>query len=424
MSLLLPRAVSAIVLVIILAMMPTKFLLPKRFLLKQAFRPKISTSKSFNSDLLPFNGTEPTDFLGSRFQFGVGPLGFILVAQFSAPNNDAVIRNVSVELMKWQETNREWIDGMIADYGGIIFRGLDIRDPYEFDQIVAQFHMANSNESTGVYLGTAPRKKVPGTRFVSWASEIPGTATIPVHLELCYSSNPPPRLYFFAQQPNKPPGGQTPLADFRQVWRDLPDSLKNKLLSRGLLYERRYFDDTRDGFKDPLQHKSWQAMFETTDRAKVESMARAEGYSPIWEEDGGLLLRHTAIIARQHEKTGDLYWNTHFNVLHATTALAPLAYSAQIIEDIRAVLAYYALGWLMYFRHSLLGVPFGHDMVYADDLSALSFDEAMTIRQVISRQTWIFDWKAGDLLALDNHRTAHGRMPFYDSRREIFVAWH
>jgi hypothetical protein len=68
-----------------------------------------------------------------------------------------------------------------------------------------------------VYVGTAPRKRVSQTRFVSSASEIKRFATIPTHLELPYTPNPPRRIYFFAQQPNVPMGGQTVLTDFREV---------------------------------------------------------------------------------------------------------------------------------------------------------------------------------------------------------------
>lgn len=68
-----------------------------------------------------------------------------------------------------------------------------------------------------VYLGTTPRNRVSGTRFVSTSTEVSMLATIPTHLELPYTLQPPRRIYFFCQTPNPPPGGQTTLSDFRQV---------------------------------------------------------------------------------------------------------------------------------------------------------------------------------------------------------------
>lgn len=72
-------------------------------------------------------------------------------------------------------------------------------------------------------MGTAPRKRISETRFVSSASEIKKIATIPTHLELPYTPEPPRRIYFFAQQPNPGQGGQTVLTDFREV---IPLSIK------------------------------------------------------------------------------------------------------------------------------------------------------------------------------------------------------
>ncbi|RYG66439.1 hypothetical protein EON64_09760 [archaeon] len=229
-------------------------------------------------------------------------------------------------------------------------------------------------------------------------------------------------MYFFVEKPNPSPGGQTPLSDFRQVWRDLPAGLREKLLQRGLLYKRRYFNEQL-GSVDPLQHKSWQAMFMTDNQSRVEEVAATQGFTASWDAGDNLLLTHPAVVKRTHESTGEEYWNTHLNVLHAATASAPLAYSAQILDRRLALIPYFYLSWLMYVRHDLLGYPYGSDMVYADDQSALSFEEAMSIRRLIYKNTWISDWHAGDVLILDNHRIAHGRMPYFSGDRKVYVAW-
>jgi hypothetical protein len=51
------------------------------------------------------------------------------------------------------------------------------------------------------------------------------------------------------------------------VWRDLDPALKDKILSRGLTYKRWYYDETHRSF-DPLKTKSWQSMFETTNKSE------------------------------------------------------------------------------------------------------------------------------------------------------------
>jgi alpha-ketoglutarate-dependent taurine dioxygenase len=401
-----------------LVVLPVKFLLPGRMLLKKDFHPLVT--KDVSKDALQYNGSLPGHFLNHKMSISIGPMGFPMIIH-SPTELKSSSYNASAALIKWYEDNRDWCKDSVDTYGGILFRGFALTNPIEFDQVIAGIH--SESEGTGVYLGTAPRKKIEGTRFVSSASEISGTAAIPVHLELCYTPFPPPRLYFFVEQLNTGIGGQTPLADFRQVWRDFPIDLKNKILKRGLLYKRRYYNEDLGKLVDPLQHKSWQAMFLTSNKSVVEEMSRSEGFDPHWDESDNLLLTHRAVIYRNHNNTNEDYWSTHFNVLHAGTTTVPLAYAAQILDDSRALLPYFVLSWMIYIRHDILKQPYGHDMVYGDDESEMSWNDAMTIRKLIYKNTWIFDWKVGDMLILDNHRIAHGRMPFYGGSRKVYVAW-
>jgi alpha-ketoglutarate-dependent taurine dioxygenase len=401
-----------------IAILPLTFIIPENLLVQSNSRPHLSAE--FDEGLLPYELQQrPTYFLDQELRIDIGPLGFPLIIRPSVSLDYKY--NAGLEILDWHRRNEDWVTNVVQAYGGILFRGFPIYDIYEFDDIIAGLH--SNSSGTGVYLGTAPRKKIAHTRFVSSASEIIGSATIPVHLELCYTPNPPAKLYFYVDQPNLPPGGQTPLADFRQVWRDLPSQLKDKLTTKGLLYRRRYFNEKLGAPLDPLQHKAWQAMFETSDKAKVDRMAAAEAFDTHWDSKDNLLLTHHAVINRTHAVTKEEYWSTHFNVLHAATATVPSAFSAQLLNDKRPLVPFFMLAALMYVRHTLLGFDYGSDMVFGDDASAIPWDDAMTIRRTISRNTWIFDWNRGDMLILDNHRIAHGRTPYYHGSRKVYVAW-
>ena len=276
---------------------------------------------------------------------------------------------------------------------------------------------------TGIYLGTAPREKVNGTKFVSTASEVPLHFTIPTHLELCFTPKPPSRLYFYVGKPNPPPGGQTPLSDFRGVWRDLRPTLRESLVRRGMLYERRYYNEHWGMPLDPLQTKSWQQMFLTDDKRVVESMASAQHFTVIWDEYDNLLLEHVARVFKVHPATGEEYWSTHFNVLHAATNYIPYLWDSRVFHSPKSWAIGHLIRCINYLRVSLLGLPYGHDMVYLDDRSPISWEDAVHIRQVIHNHTWMFDWRARDMLLLDNYRTAHGRTPWFSGDRKVYVAW-
>eukprot|EP01031_Cornospumella_fuschlensis_P038660 gene38661-46998_t len=185
-------------------MLPINLLLPSRFVLKKAFFPVVSSK--WQKDVIKYNGTSPGDFLGHPVNVSVGPLGFPVVIE--APGIASPF-DAALELDRWFANNEEWVNKALHEYGGVLVRGVPITTPQQFDRVVAGIH--KDSEGTGLYLGTAPRTKIPGTRFTSSASEVVASATIPTHLELCYTPAPPARLYFFAEKPNSPPGGQTPL---------------------------------------------------------------------------------------------------------------------------------------------------------------------------------------------------------------------
>ena len=150
-------------------------------------------------------------------------------------------------------------------------------------------------------------------------------------------------------------------------------------------------------------------------------MALEKGFNSTWSASGDLLLTHYAEIFRRHEATDEEYLNMHFNVLHGNSFAVPFFWSAQIFQSkISAILGYVMYAWVE--ARAVMGYGYGHDMVYASDLSEVSFDEAMILRKAISRETWIYDHQKGDIVMLDNHRIAHGRSPYFSGNRRVLVA--
>lgn len=149
-------------------------------------------------------------------------------------------------------------------------------------------------------------------------------------------------------------------------------------------------------------------------------MSNAKGFEVHWADNGDILLHHKAVISRNHEASGDEYLNLHFNVLHGNTFYVPFLWSAQVFHSKSSILLGYLM-WAWVEARKLLGFEYGHDMVYSDDMSEVSWEDAMTLRRAISKQTWIYDHQAGDLVMLDNHRIAHGRSPYFSGPRKVLV---
>lgn len=396
--------------------------------LEQSDRPVMFMSPE---SMRPYDGPHPTPYVVNEvtipLTFTVGPLGYMLII---AADNHTLSGDTEVveseesdnkavrSLSEWYSNNENFFQESLNEFGGVLFRNFNLQSPEDFDQVFGNFHA--DMDDAQVYVGTAPRKRIANTRHVSSASEIKRFATIPTHLELPYTPVPPRRIYFFAQNPNTPPGGQTMLTDFREVWRQFPENVKAKVESLGMSYERWYFNRDKGRKMDVLKTKSWQDMFDTTDRAVAESLAAKENFTVAWNDNGEIQLTHDAVCIRKHQHTGDEYWSTHFNVLHGPTFAVPFAWSAQIFQSKQS--AFMALiSHLIVTARAWLGYGYGHNMLYGDG-SEISLDEAMEIRRTISRQSWIYDHQIGDLVMLDNHRLAHGRTPWFDGDRTVLVA--
>ena len=271
------------------------------------------------------------------------------------------------------------------------------------------------------YLGTTPRYPINGTRFIQSASEAPKFVSIPTHIELSFFPSVPRRIYFYANQINPPPGGHTPVTDFRAVWDKISPKLKHKMTQKGLLYHRWYRHEGNPAV-DPLVHKTWQAMFLTDNREDIIRRAAEQGFNASWDAKDDLLLQHEAVIARTHPSTGKDFWCTHFNVLHASTVAVPYAWDAQILNSKLSALVAFIFHVVVNGRH-WLGYHYGANVLYADDASEVTWEEALHIRRVISQNTWMFAYEQHDMMQLDNHRLAHGRTPWFHGDRSVMVAY-
>ena len=137
---------------------------------------------------------------------------------------------------------------------------------------------------------------------------------------MSFIAQPPRRLFFTCLLAPAAGSGETPLADFRKVLRDVDPRIRRQLEARGLRIVRNYAGPGGGGRFDLWKLKRWDEMFLSTDRRVVEAKCRAEGFEPIWLDGGGLRLISTQPITRRHPVTGEEVWHNHSTTFHLSTA--------------------------------------------------------------------------------------------------------
>jgi alpha-ketoglutarate-dependent taurine dioxygenase len=169
-------------------------------------------------------------------------------------------------LIDWIQSNKNQLEEKLTESGAILFRGFGIDTPVDFESIAKAFDPDLKDD----YLGTSPRDKK--TDFVFSASELPPHYPIMQHCEMSFLPSAPRRLFFYCNvEPEY--GGETPICDFRKVYRDLDLQIKSEFEAKGVKHIRNYSapDDTS---KNAFQLKKWNEMFLTTDRSLIEKNVR------------------------------------------------------------------------------------------------------------------------------------------------------
>jgi len=274
------------------------------------------------------------------------------------------------------------VRSVVAEQGAMRIRGLGLRDAAEVEAVFRQLGA----------LMTETEAFAPRTRYapgVYSATKWPPNQPMCVHHELSYALEVP-SLMLFACLVAPTTGGATPLADGAAVLEALPRDLVERFERQGWLLVRNYNDDIGASVAD---------VFGTNDKGAVERYCRANAIDFEWREGGGLRTRQRRNAVVRHPLTGRRCWFNQIAFLNEWT-LAP---------DVREYLVdEYGADGLPFNTRCGNGDPIGPDVVQAINETY----EAHAVRE---------PWQAGDVLVVDNIRTAHGRESF-EGPREIVVA--
>jgi alpha-ketoglutarate-dependent taurine dioxygenase len=282
----------------------------------------------------------------------------------------------------WAAEHRDAVRAFVAEHGAILVRGLGLGDAAETEAVFRQ--LGTLMTETEAF---APRER--HAQGVYSSSKWPPSQPMCMHHELSYVLQPP-GLMLFACVVAPTAGGATGVADSPTVLRALPSDLVERFEQTGWLLIRNYNQEIGATFSQA---------FGTDDRRAIESYCRANAIEFEWQPDGGLRTwqRRRAVV--RHPLTGERCWFNQIAFLNQWT----------LDREVREYLVEI---------YGEDGLPFNTRFGNGDPISA---EIVQLINDVYEANTAREPWQAGDLLLVDNFRTAHSKEPF-EGRRELLVA--
>lgn len=267
---------------------------------------------------------------------------------------------------------------LLAQHGAVLFRNYPVTSADDFHAVVS----ALSDDHLKYEYRSTPRSEV--TDRVVTSTSYPAALEIPLHNENAYHHQWPRTVAFCCLEPAAS-GGETPIANMRDVTAHIGAELMEKFEHRRVEYIRHYHEGV---------DLSWQSVFQTDDRGKVREYCEANRISCEWID--GRLLRTSGIaqgVAR-HPISGEKVFFNQAHLFHVSS-LGSL--------NAEAMIGMYGLNRLP--RHARFA-----------DGSEISDAELRRIGEAFKKSTIAFPWQKGDVLVLDNMAYAHGRRPFKGKR--------
>ncbi len=283
----------------------------------------------------------------------------------------------------WAAEHREALRGVVAEHGSILVRGLGLRDAVEVGDVFRRLSTALMTEREAF----ASRRTY--SEGVYSSSTWPQNQPMCMHHELSYTLEFP-GLMLFACLSAPTNGGATAVSDSRSVLAALPAELVERFERDGWMLTRSYNDEIGATVAEA---------FGTDDRAAVESYCRANAIDFEWQPDGGLRTRQRRSAVVRHPVTGQRCWFNQIAFLNEWT----------IAPEVREYLVdVYGEDGLPFNTRFGNGDPIGEDVV-------------QLLNEIYDANTAREPWQAGDLMLVDNIRTAHSREAF-EGPREVLVA--
>lgn len=255
----------------------------------------------------------------------------------------------------------ESVTEVFRESGALLFRGFDVARS-DFAAFTDRF---SSSTLGRLHLGQN-RSEVADDENTSTVNL--GMQHVGPHAELSYSPQRPDLLWFYCARPPSS-GGETTLFDGIEVWKRLPDPLREKCATTDLLYSFK-----AAGRSDWPLFTGVAADRENT----LELLAGERGVSCTVSD----------------AETIDIYYRV--------SAAAPSRFQGAPA-----------------FANSIIPSLSGR-VSFADGTAVRSGDR-LAILRTCNQLVNPIKWAKGDIVMIDNSRMMHGRLPFSDPSREIHI---
>jgi len=281
--------------------------------------------------------------------------------------------------------------GLLAKHKALLLRSDEDQNPFnvdEFAEIIEDLRLSKY-EYVG---GAAPRRLIPVKANVEvfTANEAPPDQLIPFHHELAQVADPPQYIFFYCDLPSET-GGETALIDSTLVYRFVADNFPQfmeKLKAHGARYKRTL--PAEDDKESPIGRSFYNA-YQVDSKIELEKkLDKIEGLEYEWQPEGNLTVITEPIpavrmIEQQHNHA--IYqWTFHNSVIAAF------------------------LGWQDSRNDRMNAVCFGNN----DPMDPEVLDE---IAKFMDDNKVSYQWKKGDIFALNNRLVMHSRNAFTGPRR-------
>lgn len=287
-----------------------------------------------------------------------------------------------VDLAEWALSNGKFIDDHLLKHGALLFRGFNIGSSEEFEAVAS----AVCGELFGEY-NDLPREEM--GKKVYGSTPYPRDQTILFHNESSHLHRWPMKQWFYCVTAAAQ-GGETPLVDCREIYRQLDPALIELFEKKKLCYVRNFIEGL---------DVSWHDFFKTTDRAVVEAYCRSANLEYVWKGETGLKISSRCPAVTTHPRTGEKVFFNQVQLHHISTL------SPAIRQSMTSVFSEDDLPRNVFFGD---GSPIEDAVI--EEITALYWKLAVS-----------FPWREGDIIFLDNMLTAHARNPFVGPRK-ILVA--
>jgi alpha-ketoglutarate-dependent taurine dioxygenase len=282
----------------------------------------------------------------------------------------------------WAAEHRDALRAVVAEHGAVLVRGLGL---HEAAETTAVFRRLATNLMT---------EKEAFARRQIYADGVYSSATWPANQQMCMHHElsyrlEVPSLLLFACLDAPTTGGATAVSDSPTVLDALPKDLTERFARDGWILTRSYNEEIGATLAEA---------FGTEDRAAIESYCRGNAIDFVWQPDGELRTQQRRSAVVRHPVTGRRCFFNQIAFLNEWT----------IDPEVREYLVdMYGADGLPFNTRFGTGEPLTEEIV--ELINAVY--EAHTVRE---------PWQAGDLMLVDNIRTAHSREA-YVGPREILV---